>query len=182
MYRFEFLGLPFSKHLGRYVSFNNYVDRFFFWPPPPLCGQFLYPEHGQKQTFLTPSPPHIVHVVIEYPLSEIKLYLFFLFVVGSIKLVCHIFMNFWHYLEVMYNFKKRYIDIYCKGSFLLEFKTLKFFKCGKWRCAGLLLVPWHLKVKIDYLEGRWNNLVLTFALAHRSIVISIGGRVKSREL
>ena len=33
----------------------------------PLCGQFLYPEHGQKQTFFDPLPPHLVHVVIEWP-------------------------------------------------------------------------------------------------------------------
>ena len=30
-------------------AFNNYVDRFcHFLPPPPLRGQFLYPERGQK--------------------------------------------------------------------------------------------------------------------------------------
>ena len=28
----------------------------------PLRGQFLYPDHGQKQTFFDPVP-HIVHVV-----------------------------------------------------------------------------------------------------------------------
>ena len=44
------------------------MDRILpFFDPPPLCGQFLYPEGGQKQTFLTPSP-HLVHVVIERPL------------------------------------------------------------------------------------------------------------------
>ena len=32
---------------------------------PPLRGQFLYPQRGQKQTFLDPLPPHLVHVVIE---------------------------------------------------------------------------------------------------------------------
>jgi hypothetical protein len=35
---------------------------------PLLCGQFLYPERGQKQTFLTPSSPHLVHLFIEWPL------------------------------------------------------------------------------------------------------------------
>ena len=39
-----------------------------FFDPPSLCRQFLYSERGQKQTFLTPSPPHLVHVVIEWPL------------------------------------------------------------------------------------------------------------------
>ena len=29
-------------------------------PPPPLRGQFLYPKHGQKQTFFDPLPPHLV--------------------------------------------------------------------------------------------------------------------------
>ena len=44
-------------------SFNNYVDRIlpFFDPPPtPAWRQFLYPEHGQKQTFFDPSPPPIL--------------------------------------------------------------------------------------------------------------------------
>ena len=27
-----------------------------FLPPPPLRGQFLYPERGQKQTFFAPLP------------------------------------------------------------------------------------------------------------------------------
>ena len=30
-----------------------------FWPPP-LGGQFLYPERGQKQTFFDPLPPLIL--------------------------------------------------------------------------------------------------------------------------
>ena len=29
---------------------------------------FFYPERGQKQTFLTPPPPYLVHVVTEWPL------------------------------------------------------------------------------------------------------------------
>ena len=33
-----------------------------------LRGQFLYPERGQNRHFLTPYPPHLVHVVIEWPL------------------------------------------------------------------------------------------------------------------
>ena len=38
-------------------SFNNYVDRILpFFDPPPLRGQFLYPERGQKQTFFDPLP------------------------------------------------------------------------------------------------------------------------------
>ena len=32
-----------------------------------LHGQFLYPERGQKQTFFDLLPPHLVHVVIEWP-------------------------------------------------------------------------------------------------------------------
>ena len=34
-------------------AFNNYVDRIlpFFDTPLPLCGQFLYPESRQKQTY-----------------------------------------------------------------------------------------------------------------------------------
>ena len=52
-------------------SFNNYVDRIlpFFDPPPTLQGQVLYPKREQKQTFFDPLPLHLVHVVIEWPLS-----------------------------------------------------------------------------------------------------------------
>ena len=39
---------------------------------PPLRWQFLYSEHGQKQTFFDPLPPHVVHVVIEWPLRVIQ--------------------------------------------------------------------------------------------------------------
>ena len=42
----------------------------FLTPPLPLRGQFLYPMRGQKQNFLTPSPPHPVHVVIECTLRN----------------------------------------------------------------------------------------------------------------
>ena len=40
-----------------------------FLPPPTLRGQFLYPERGRKQKFFDPSP-HLVHVVIEWPLMK----------------------------------------------------------------------------------------------------------------
>ena len=54
-------------------AFKNYVDRILpFFDPPPLRGQFLYPERGQKQTFFDPSPLHLVHVVIEWPLIRIN--------------------------------------------------------------------------------------------------------------
>ena len=35
----------------------------------PLRGQFLYSELGQKQTFFDTLPPHLIHVVIEWPLG-----------------------------------------------------------------------------------------------------------------
>ena len=48
-------------------AFNNYMERIlpFF---AALCGQFLYPERGQKQTFF--DPLHLVHVVIEWLYPE----------------------------------------------------------------------------------------------------------------
>ena len=54
-------------------SLNIFVYRFVyrdlpFFDPPPLSGQFSYPESGQKQKLLTSSPPRLVHVVIEWPL------------------------------------------------------------------------------------------------------------------
>ena len=52
-------------------AFSNYMGRILpLFNPFPLCGQFLYPEHGQNRHFLTPSPPHLVHVVIECPLRK----------------------------------------------------------------------------------------------------------------
>ena len=52
-------------------AFNNYVDRILpFFDPPSLRGQFLYPKHGQKQTFFDPLFPHLVHVVIEWTLVK----------------------------------------------------------------------------------------------------------------
>ena len=52
-------------------AFNNYVDRIlpFFDPNPPPCVDSFYTLSGDKNRhFLTP-PPHLVHVVIECPLS-----------------------------------------------------------------------------------------------------------------
>ena len=37
--------------------FSNYVDTILLFFDPPLRGQFLYPERGQKQTFFDPLPP-----------------------------------------------------------------------------------------------------------------------------
>ena len=45
-------------------AFNNYMDKILpFSDPPPLRGQFLYPECGQNQTFFDLFPPHLVHVL-----------------------------------------------------------------------------------------------------------------------
>ena len=53
-------------------AFNNYMDRimsFFSPPPPPPCVDSFYTLSVDKNRhFLTPSPPHLVHVVIECPL------------------------------------------------------------------------------------------------------------------
>ena len=45
--------------------------------PPTLRGQFLYPVRGQKQTFFDPLHPHLVHVVIEWPLTWLCVFGFF---------------------------------------------------------------------------------------------------------
>ena len=44
------------------------MDRILPFFDPPLRGQFLYLERGQKHTFFDPLPPHLVHVVIKWPL------------------------------------------------------------------------------------------------------------------
>ena len=36
-----------------------------------LCGQFLYPEQWTKTEFFDPLPPHLVHVVIDWPLRNV---------------------------------------------------------------------------------------------------------------
>ena len=35
-------------------STTTWTEYCHFFPPPPLRGQFLYPERGQKQAFFTP--------------------------------------------------------------------------------------------------------------------------------
>ena len=47
-------------------STTMYLDRILPFPP---CVESFYILAWAKQTFLTPSHPHLVHVVIEYPLS-----------------------------------------------------------------------------------------------------------------
>ena len=51
-------------------AFNYYVDRIlpFFDPPPSCVDSFYTLSVDKKRHFLTPSPPHLVHVVIEWPL------------------------------------------------------------------------------------------------------------------
>ena len=56
------LPVPRKVDLG---GIENYVDKNLPFFDPPLHGQFLYSERGQKQTFFDPLPPHLVHVVIE---------------------------------------------------------------------------------------------------------------------
>ena len=54
-------------------STTTWTEFCRFLTPPPLRGQFLYPRRGQKQTFFDPLPPHLVHVVNEWPLSDQKM-------------------------------------------------------------------------------------------------------------
>ena len=48
-------------------STTTWTEFCHFLTPLPLREQFLYPERGH---FLTPSPPHLVHLVIEWPLMH----------------------------------------------------------------------------------------------------------------
>ena len=41
-------------------STTTWTEFCHFLTPPPPCGQFLYPEHGQKQTFFHPTPTPIL--------------------------------------------------------------------------------------------------------------------------
>ena len=68
------LDIVVSKILAK-GAFNNYVDRTLpLFDPPPLRGQFLYPEREQNKTFFGPLPPHLVHVVIKWPLIVVQIY------------------------------------------------------------------------------------------------------------
>ena len=67
---FAVLGSIGNVHTKKLIkeAFNNYGDIILpFFDPPPLRGQFLYPERGLKQTFFELLPPPLVHVVIECP-------------------------------------------------------------------------------------------------------------------
>ena len=53
-------------------SFNNYVDTILlFFDPPPCVDSFYTLNVDKNRDFLTPSSPHLVHVVIEWPLMAI---------------------------------------------------------------------------------------------------------------
>ena len=52
-------------------STTTWTEFCHFLTPPPLRGLFM-PWAWKKQTFLTPSSPYIVHVVIECPLMMHK--------------------------------------------------------------------------------------------------------------
>ena len=47
-------GKCFKLHKGSKTTWTEFCH--FLTPSPSLRGQFLYPEHRQKLTFLTPSP------------------------------------------------------------------------------------------------------------------------------
>ena len=52
-------------------AFNNYVDRILpFFDPPPCVDNFHTLSVDKNRHFLTPSPPHLVHVVKECPLTK----------------------------------------------------------------------------------------------------------------
>ena len=56
--RLYFVFIPYQDHL-RGHSKTTWTE---------FC-HFLYSERRQKQTFFDPSPPHLVHVVIKWPLG-----------------------------------------------------------------------------------------------------------------
>ena len=53
---------PSDKHV-RGHSTTIWTDFCHFLIPLSLRGQFLCPEHEEKQTFFDPLTPHLVHVV-----------------------------------------------------------------------------------------------------------------------
>ena len=51
----------------------NSGQNFDIFYPPPLRGQFLYSEHGQKRTFFDPLSPHLAQVANEWPILKVFL-------------------------------------------------------------------------------------------------------------
>ena len=62
---------------------NNYVDRLPFLTT--LRGHFLYPQRKQKQTCFDPFLPHLVHLVIEWPLRQCSQCYELLTILGNAK-------------------------------------------------------------------------------------------------
>ena len=60
-----------TKHLEKARGIQQLRGQNFaiFWPPPPAWA-VLYPERRQKPTYFDPLPPHLVHVVIDWPLGR----------------------------------------------------------------------------------------------------------------
>ena len=44
----------------------------FLMPPPPCMGSFYTLRVDRNRYFLTPSPPHLAHLIIEWPLIKIN--------------------------------------------------------------------------------------------------------------
>ena len=70
------------------MAFNNYVDRILpFSDPPPCVDSFYTLSVDKTDIFL---PPHLVHVVIEWPLTDFKKNMHILFPVSPTSYLPHL--------------------------------------------------------------------------------------------
>ena len=64
--------------MRRYIDIKGGIQQLrgqnfaIFCPPPPCVDSFYTLSVDKNRHFLTPSPPHLVHVVIECPQKEIS--------------------------------------------------------------------------------------------------------------
>ena len=72
-------------------------QNFAIFDPPPCVDSFYTLSVDKNKLFLTPSPPHLVHVVIECPLSWLSIYCFVLF---ALILLCE---NSLFFLQILSN-------------------------------------------------------------------------------
>ena len=94
-----------------------------FLIPPPLRGQFLYPEHGQKQIFFDLLPPHLVHIFNEWPLTRTNRANLL------VSIIVLVYNFFWYFFKEDFTLPKMMFDlrkkIYLRKIFAVPKNFLK---------------------------------------------------------
>ena len=69
----RYCDLPHTQHMKYFVrghSTTTWTEFYDFFSPPPPAWTVFIPLAWTKTDILDPLPPHLVHVVIEWPLSR----------------------------------------------------------------------------------------------------------------